>query len=111
MRRAAKVDANQAQIVDALRSCGASVQPLHMVGSGVPDLLVGYRGRTALIEIKDGSLPPSARRLTDDQMAWHSQWRGGTLAVVIDVESAVRVLNTIGTDSVSHGTEAEDAWM
>lgn len=95
MRRAAKVDANQAQIVDALRSCGASVQPLHMVGSGVPDLLVGYRGRTALIEIKDGSLPPSKRQLTDDQLRWHGAWSGGALAVVCDVESALRVLRTM----------------
>lgn len=95
MRRAAKVDANQSQIVDALRSCGASVQPLHMVGGGVPDLLVGYRNRTALIEVKDGSLPPSKRQLTPDQLDWHAAWRGGTLAVVCDVESALRVLKVM----------------
>lgn len=98
MRRAAKVDANQAQIVDALRSCGATVQPLHTVGGGVPDLLVGYRNRTALLEVKDGSLPPSKRQLTEDQRAWHRQWRGGTLAIVCDVESAVRALNTLGAE-------------
>ncbi len=89
------MDANQAQIVDALRSCGASVQPLHMVGGGVPDLLVGYRNRTALIEVKDGSQPPSKRQLTPDQLDWHAAWRGGTLAVVCDVESALRVLKVM----------------
>lgn len=95
MRRAAKVDANQSQIVDALRSCGASVQPLHMVGGGVPDLLVGYRNRTALIEVKDSQQPPSKRQLTPDQLDWHAAWRGGTLAVVCDVESALRVLKVM----------------
>jgi hypothetical protein len=95
MRRAAKVDSNQPAIVDALRACGATVQPLHTVGAGVPDLLVGYRGKTALVEVKDGARPPSERRLTDDQLTWHGNWRGGTLAVVCDVESALRVLKTM----------------
>jgi len=95
MRRAAKVDANQIQIVEALRACGATVQPLHTVGAGVPDLLVGYRGKTALVEVKDGARPPSERRLTDDQLVWHGNWRGGTLAVVCDVESALQVLKTM----------------
>ena len=45
MRRAARVDRNQAEIVVALRAGGASVQPLHAVGKGVPDLLVGWRGK------------------------------------------------------------------
>ena len=44
MRRQAKVDANQSDIVAGLRSIGATVQPLHAVGKGCPDLLIGYRG-------------------------------------------------------------------
>lgn len=43
MRRAARTDANQTAIVEALRKCGASVQSLAAVGKGVPDLLVGLR--------------------------------------------------------------------
>lgn len=96
MRRAAKIDATQPEIVKALRQAGATVQSLAACGDGVPDLLVGYRGVTALIEVKDGSLAPSARRLTEDQLAWHGKWNGGTLAVVGDVEAALRVLATIG---------------
>ena len=95
LRRRAKVDGNQADIVDALRRAGASVTSLAAVGKGVPDLLVGHRNRTALIEVKDGSLPPSARGLTLDQQIWHAEWRGGTLAVVCDVESALRVLKVM----------------
>jgi hypothetical protein len=93
--RAARVDANQAAIVDALRKAGATVQPLHTVGQGVPDLLVGYRLQTILIECKDGDKAPSERRLTPDQLAWHREWRGGPLAVVCDVESALRVLGVV----------------
>jgi hypothetical protein len=90
--RAAKIDANQPEIVDALRRHGATVQSLAPIGNGCPDLLVGYAGKTALIEIKDGSKPPSARRLTEDQMLWHKDWQGGTLAICNDVESALQVL-------------------
>ncbi len=75
-RRAAKVDANQAQVVTGFRSAGATVQSLANIGQGCPDLLVGYRGRNYLIEVKDGSKPPSARTLTDDQQEWTQNWRG-----------------------------------
>lgn len=95
MRRAAKVDRNQAEIVEAMRLVGASVQHLHAVGEGCPDLLVGYRGKTILMEVKDGKKPPSARLLTEDQLAWHASWHGGPLAVVTDVESALRALGSI----------------
>lgn len=93
--RAAKVDANQPEIVAALRKAGAFVQPLHTVGNGCPDLLVGYAQRTAVVECKDGSKTPSARLLTPDQERWHREWNGGLLAVVTDVEGAMRVLATM----------------
>jgi hypothetical protein len=88
---AAKVDANQAAVVAALRHIGASVQPLHAVGAGVPDLLVGFQGRNWLIEVKDGRKPPSERRLTKDQEQWHAAWRG-TAAVVLDEFAAVALV-------------------
>ena len=95
MRRSAKVDKNQPEIVEAMRRYGASVTSMAGLGKGVPDLLVGHAGKTAIVEIKDGSLPPSARGLTLDQQIWHAEWRGGTLAVVCDVESAIRVLRVM----------------
>lgn len=52
MRRAAKVDANQAEVIKALRDCGAAVTPLHQVGQGVPDILVSYGGVWYLMELK-----------------------------------------------------------
>ena len=95
MRRAAKIDANQEQVVSALRAAGATVQSLAGVGVGVPDLLVGYQGKTILFEVKDGHKPPSARRLTEDQLKWHGAWRGGPLAVVDSVDAALRVLGVL----------------
>jgi hypothetical protein len=92
MRRAAKVDANQPEIVKALRALGAVVQPLHTVGDGCPDLLVAFRNRTFLIEVKDGSKAPSARVLTPDQQKWHASWTGGPLRVVHSVEQAIEAV-------------------
>ena len=74
--RAAKIDANQREIVEALRAAGATVQSLATVGDGCPDLLVGRQGRNLLLEVKDGSKPPSRRRLTVDEHNWHRHWRG-----------------------------------
>ncbi|WP_435170784.1 hypothetical protein [Falsirhodobacter sp. 1013] len=98
MRTAAKVDANQPEIVKALRKAGASVQPLHSVGSGCPDLLVGYRGINLAIEVKDGAKPPSARKLTADQVEWHAGWRG-QVAVVASVAEAFAAVGITETKS------------
>lgn len=100
MRRAAKIDANQPAIVAALRKAGATVQSLAAIGDGCPDLLVGYCGLTALLEVKDGSKPPSARQLTPDQQQWHQNWTGGILAIVPDIETALRVLKLMEASSV-----------
>lgn len=94
-RLAARTDANQREVVAALRAVGATVQHLHAVGRGCPDLCVGFRGVNYLIEIKDGSKPPSARRLTADEKIWHDSWQG-TVCVVESVDDA---LNAIGTSA------------
>ncbi len=91
MKRAAKVDANQAEIVSACRDFGASVACLHTVGKGVPDLLIGIDGINLLFEVKDGGKPISQRRLTIDQVSWHANWCG-TVYVVESVERALEIL-------------------
>ena len=92
MRRAAKIDANQPEIVKALRAVGATVTPTHAAGQGFPDLCVGFRGRNFLLEVKDGSKVPSARRLTKDQVSWHATWEGH----VEVVETTDEALQAIG---------------
>lgn len=91
MRRAAKVDDNQASIVAALRTVGCSVLPLHAVGQGCPDLLVARAGDMVLIEVKDGAKPPSARKLTPDQVEFHASWRG-RIVVVTSIREALEAV-------------------
>lgn len=91
MTYAKRVDRNQPNIVMALRKAGASVQMLHQIGKGCPDILVGFRGRCYVFEIKDGSRAPSERELTPDERKWHRDWRG-QVAIVETEEQAVRVL-------------------
>ncbi len=95
MRRRAKIDANQTQIVSALRAAGATVQSLAECGSGVPDILCGFRQQTFLLELKDGRLPPSKRQLTDAQVKWHIEWRGGPCVVVNSVDEALAAIGAI----------------
>lgn len=94
MRRAARVDANQAQIVSALEAAGAVVQSLAAIGQGVPDLLVAFRGNLFLLECKDGSKVPSKQRLTDKQVKWHQAW-GALVEVVNSPESALRAIGAM----------------
>ena len=97
MRRAARVDANQPEIVAALRAIGATVQHLHAVGQGCPDLLVGLRGENWLIEVKDGDKPPSKQRLTEDEADWITNWNGAPVIIGRSVEEVIDYLT--GYDS------------
>jgi hypothetical protein len=87
MRRAARVDANQEQIVSALRAAGAYVWII-----GLPvDLLVGYMNHTFLVEIKTDS----KKRLTKLQTDFFENWIGGTLCRIDSPEAALRMIATI----------------
>lgn len=94
MRRAARVDDNQGEIVAALRKAGCLVQSLAAIGSGCPDLIVGYRAALILMELKDGSKPPSARTLTPDQVKWHATAKEHDIHVHVieSVEAALAVI-------------------
>ena len=70
MRKAAKRDANEREIIDALEAHGVSVTQLSQ--EGVPDLLCSYRGRWFLVEVKS-----EKGKLTEDQadfMSKHDAW-------------------------------------
>ena len=87
IRRAARVDANQSQIVSALRAAGAYVWII-----GLPvDLLVGYKNHTFLVEIKDGP----KKRLTALQADFFENWSGSTLCRVDGPEAALRMIGVI----------------
>lgn len=91
MRRAPRVDGNQAEITEALRKIGATVHSTAAIGRGFPDLAVGWRGMNFFLELKDGSKPPSARKLTEDERLWHEMWRGH-VEVVYSIEDAIRAV-------------------
>ena len=76
MRRAARTDANHKSVSDAFKALGCDVVSLAAVGNGVPDLLIGIHGVNGLVEVKDGSKPPSEQKLTPDQEKFHANWRG-----------------------------------
>jgi hypothetical protein len=87
IRRAARVDANQEAIVKTLRAANAYVWII-----GLPvDLLVGYKGHTFLVEIKDGPKKP----LTRLQQDFFGNWMGGTLARIDSPEAALRMIGVI----------------
>ncbi len=57
---------------------------------GRPDLLVGFRGETYLLEVKS----PKGR-LEDSQVTWHADWRGRPVAVVRTPTEALRAIGAL----------------
>jgi hypothetical protein len=87
MRYAARVDANQAQVVSALRAAGAYVWVI-----GLPvDLLVGYNNQMYLVEIKNGS----KKHLTKLQQDFFASWTGGGLHRIESPDEALRMIGVI----------------
>jgi hypothetical protein len=90
MRRGGKPDGNQEVIVEALRLAGASVEIISKVGFRCPDLLVGYRRRTFLLEVKS-----ETGELTDGQREWHCDWKGLPVDVVETPREALAAIGAI----------------
>lgn len=88
MRHARRVDKNQEAIVKVFRGCGASVEVLSDVGRGVPDLLVGFRGITLLVEVKS-----EKGKLTVEQRNWNVAWSGSTPIIVRSIDDALAIMN------------------
>jgi len=62
-----------------------------MIGQGFPDLAVGWRGKTLLLELKDGDLCPSKRRLTPDEQVFFDMW-AGHVCVIQSIDEALGLL-------------------
>ena len=63
-------------------------------GPGFLTLLWVIGGVNYLVEVKDGSLPPSARKLTGPQVDFHNDWRG-QICVVKNLDEAVALLKEV----------------
>ncbi len=82
-RYAASTDLNQKEIVDALKKIGCDVET---IGRPV-DLLVGYRKRNFLIEVKR----PGEKVRTDAQREFLASWKGQVRIVETPYE-AIRLV-------------------
>lgn len=78
----AQRDANEKPIVEALKKAGCSVVRLNWV-----DLMVGYDGKTFLIEVKteDG-------KLNAKQTLTFASWRGSKIHIIRTVDEALEVI-------------------
>ena len=76
MRRKARRDANHKTVGDYLRAQGWSVLDLADHGDGITDYVVGKPHFAALLEVKDPSKPPSARKLTPKEQKVRDAWQG-----------------------------------
>ena len=93
--RGKKTDANQSAIIAVLREVGATVVDLSAVGKGCPDLLVGHRGATYLLEVKNVK---GKNRTTPDQDVFYAWWRGGPVHIVRTADEALSAIGAVRGD-------------
>ena len=82
-----KVDANQPEIVAALRKAGCSVGLTHRTGNGFPDLVWGISHVTGLLEVKQ-----PGKELDPDQVIFRDAWRGAPVLMARTPEEAVQLV-------------------
>ena len=85
-----KVDNNQLDIVKAFRSMGATVLNLSTVGKGCPDLLIGYKNISVLVEVKS-----KTGKFTEPQLKFMEQWQGGPVNRIDSVDGAIRLIKLL----------------
>ncbi len=91
-RQNAKVDANHPQIVKDLEKLqGVSVKSVATIKKFL-DIVVGYKGKNYLFEIKNPDYPPSARKLTPDEKVFHDNWQGQA-DVILYTKDILRIIN------------------
>jgi hypothetical protein len=94
MRYAAKKDVNEKLIVDFLRKAGASV---YIAGLPV-DLIVGYRGQTHLVEVKNKLTQYGKRGLNSNQKEFATNWLGSSVVILNTVEAAQEFLKVLANN-------------
>jgi len=89
-----RVDENQKSLIHTFIALGASVLNLSTVGRGCPDLLIGYKGKTVLVEIKSSE----KAKYTDPQIKFMQEWRGGAVSRIDSVDAAIRLIKMLDMD-------------
>jgi Holliday junction resolvase len=98
-------DSNHDAVVKALRQLGATVLETHALGDDAPDLVVGYQGVTALVELKSGDRVLGRQHVTvavkrerlERQRAYLDAWAGGLAFIA---ETTEQVLQAFASASV-----------
>lgn len=90
-----RVDGNHKEVLDGLREWGAAAFSTAAVGGGFPDIVASYAGRTVLFEVKDPAKPPSARKLTADEISFRNTWKGSVYTVLTSFEACQHMRNEV----------------
>jgi hypothetical protein len=94
--RAKRRDANHQEVGDFLRDLGWSVLDLADAGDGVPDYAVSKLIQgvpwAALVEVKDGAKPKSARALTPKEQKVKDGWQGPYIVALSGEDAAVKLV-------------------
>lgn len=106
MRYRGRVDDNQTDIVQTFKGAGYSVAITSNLGNGFPDIVVGKYGINLLVEIKDGAKSPSKRKLTEDELRFHQNWRG--LVFVVESPEDVEEIDQWLKDTFPNLTQHTD---
>lgn len=85
MSYARRTDANQREIVSALRQMGFSVEITSGLGNGFPDLVVGKPGRVWLVECKSSA----KAGYTEAQIEFRKRWTGAAPVRLNSLEEAI----------------------
>ena len=100
IRRAAKIDDNQNDLVELIRAMGVSVAITSAAHDGFTDLVIGFGGVTVLVEVKDGAKEPSRRKLTPPQKIFHGSFKGA-ITVIESEQQAIELVKRIKTVAAS----------
>lgn len=94
----AKKDTNQKMIEKDLTGIGASILDTSRLKNCF-DLLVGYRGKTYIMEIKNPEYIAKSRTaisyLSDGEKKFMDNWRGSTYHIVTTSDEALRIIGAI----------------
>ena len=83
-----RTDLNQKKIVTALRKkLNCSVYVTHDQHNGFPDIVVGFKGKNFLFEIKKSE----KCKLTKHQVVFHQKWTG-QINTVISFEEILKII-------------------
>lgn len=88
-----KTDRNHAEIINELRkNKSISVFSTHTIGKGFPDIVVGYKGRNYLFEIKDELKTKSQTKLTQAEEKFFLHWQG-QIDVITNHNQIINIIN------------------